>query len=188
MNCNQAHELLELSFGRNDLPTELVRHLSECPNCQAYREHLAQLGDSLGTDDDFAISPAELDRTARAVEQVVIPTPITRVVPRGWLRPMVRVAAAVLIVAVSFSAYQIGRYTQVSDTVEYDTTADLEYGSVVALWEAELEEEMDEGMISILIDDYSAGSYYEAGEALLGDISEEELEYFTEDFEVGELL
>jgi len=101
---------------------------------------------------------------------------------------MIRVAAAVLIVAVSFSVYQLGKYSQTTEAGGVDPSAGYTYGDVVSLWQGDLEEEMDEGLISILIDDYISDGYFEAGEALLGDISEEEMEYLVENFEVGELL
>jgi hypothetical protein len=186
MNCDKARELLELSFGSNDLPAELIRHLQECQTCAAFQAELNELSTGLGSDDDFVLAPADLERAVNAVGSAIAPQETTVVTSLRWLRPMIRIAAVVLVVAVSFSAYQIGKYSGPSAT-SGDVSSST-YGDIVALWEGPLENEMDDDFVSILIEDYSDGNYYNAGEALLGDISEEELEYLLENLEVGELL
>ena len=48
--------------------------------------------------------------------------------------------------------------------------------------------EMDDNMVSVLIDEYSAGARIGADEALLGDITADEMQYLMENLKVGELL
>ena len=48
--------------------------------------------------------------------------------------------------------------------------------------------EMSDGEIQILVNDYMAGRTYEAAGQLLDDLSEEELRYLEENFDVGDLL
>lgn len=185
MNCDQAREGLELQFGSDDYPAELVKHIDECASCRANEQELTRLIEGQGSHDDFALSEDELARAVESVESRIRPHRQTESISIKWSRPLISAAAAILLLGVSFGAYQLGRDHAES---EFDVRYTPEYGSLASVLEADLDEEMDEGLVSILIDDYSAGDFFGAGEALLGDISEEELEYLVENLEAGELL
>lgn len=185
MNCDTARELIELHFGSNDLPQELQFHLSQCNACQIYRTEMTRLVDGLGSDTDLPFSPADFERVAAAVDREISRSGSATVAPIKWLRPMMRVAAAVLIVAASFG---LGRLSDDFDPFDTEAGTSFDNGDVMAIWVGDLADELNDEMVSILIDDYSAAGFFGAGEALLGDISEDEMEYLVKNFEVGELL
>jgi hypothetical protein len=189
MTCDRIRQELELGFGAGGVSDETAAHLKECPACRAYQAELEQLVPSLGHDDNIALSPAEIERTVRAVERRTAPEPAKNVVSLGWSRPALRAAAAVLVMALAYGTYELGRMHGDSATVEYaEATLDTGYGSVNAFLQSELDAEMNDAMVSALIREYSANASVGASDALLEDISLEELEYLKEHLEVGDLL
>jgi hypothetical protein len=188
MNCDQVREELELSFGSEKLSDEITRHLSECADCRAYHEQLTHLAVGLGEDEDIDLSSAEIERAIGAVEErltPVITTPVTRL---NWWRPVLRFAAAAMIVLVAYGSYEFGKSRVGSEFTESTRSLDTGYGSVTAFLGSDDVTEMDDDMVSVLINEYSAGARMGADEALLGDITTEELEYLKKNIQVGELL
>jgi len=188
MDCDQIHEELDLGFGSEMPSDEITRHLNECDACRAYHEQLTQLIAGLGEDQDIDLSPGDIERAVRGVEQRITPALTTPVVTLSWLRPVVRFAAAAMIVLVAYGAYEFGRTRPDGAANESGLPTDSGYGSVTAFLQSDDVTEMDDNMVSVLIDEYSAGTHIGADEALLGDITAEELEYLKKNLEVGELL
>ena len=188
MNCDQAREELELSFGSREPSVEITEHLSKCEVCRSYHEQLTQLVAGLGEDQDIDLSPADIVRAIRGVEQRLTPVLSTPVVSFSWLRPLARFAVAAMIVLVAYGAYELSKTNPDGAVSESDPSVDAGYGSVTAFLQYDDVTEMDDNMVSELIDEYSAGARMGADEALLGDITAEELEYLTKNLEVGELL
>jgi len=188
MNCEQARQELELSFGGTALSDEAAEHLARCETCRAYRDELAALVGGLGQDDNIDLSPAEIEHAVRAVEERISPKQQTRLVSLGWFRPVVRLAAAAAVVLFAWGAYEVGRMQGGSSVAQFDDTTSGYNGALTSFLQGDVDEEMDDGFVSVLIDQYSSDYQFGAGEALIGDISEEELEYFVENFEVGDLL
>ena len=190
MNCEEVRDELELSFGVGAISADAAEHLKQCETCRAYQTELEQLVPNLGHDDNFALSQAEIERTVRAVERRIEPVGAKNIVSLHWFRPALRVAAAVLVVAFAYGTYELGRKQAGTTPVEYaQSTVDTGDGSVNAFLQSELDSEMDEGMVSALIRDYSSNASLGASDALLdNDISTEELEYLKKNLEVGDLL
>jgi predicted anti-sigma-YlaC factor YlaD len=188
MNCYQAREELDLSFGSEKLSDEITRHLNECEACRAYHEQLMRLVAGLGEDQDVDLSPAEIERAVRAVELRITPVLTAPAVTLGWLRPVTRFAAAAMIVLVAYGAYEFGKTRPDGAVSESGLMYDTGYGTVTAFLQNDDVTEMDDNMVSVLIDEYSASARIGADEALLGDITAEELEYLKKNLEVGELL
>jgi len=179
MNCDQVKEQLELFFGLDELPEEVERHLEGCESCRSHREELRLLSERLGEDADFEPSASDLEATIAGVESRIESVKRTSIVPVSWLRQLSRVAAAVLIVAVSYTTYRIGQSQAPTEMARMtDTVEEESFDSA----------EMDDYFVSILIQDFSSGGYFEAGELLLEDLTDEELEYLTEHMTVGDLL
>ena len=188
MNCNQIREELELSFGSEKLSDEITRHLNECEACRAYHDQLIQLVAGLGEDQDIDLLPADIERAVRGVEQRLGPVKTRPVIALKWLQPVVRLAAAAMIVLVAYGAYEFGRTRTDSAGNESGLSTNTDYGSVTAFLQTDDVSEMDDNMVSVLIDEYSTSAHIGADEALLGDITAEELEYLKKNLEVGELL
>lgn len=179
MNCEQVKEQLELFFGSEDLPEEVRQHLTGCESCRKHREELLQLSERLGVDGDFEPAPGDLERALAGVEDRINAGSKRSIVPVSWLRYMSRVAAAVLIVGVSYATYRIGqKQAQYGAVAVTDTVVTTVADST----------EMDDYFVSMLIQDFSSGSYFEAGGLLLDDLTAEELDYLTKHMTVGDLL
>jgi predicted anti-sigma-YlaC factor YlaD len=188
MNCESARELIDLYFGHDELPDGLQTHLDQCDSCRIYHDELVRMAGGLGSDSDTPFSIEDLDRAAAGVAQRIDRQPTVVPLSTKWLRPLLRVAAVLLVVGLAYSSYRVGVDSNFSADLDTLQNADAEVDELTILLEYEVEDEMDEDLIGILINDYCADASYEATASLLDDISEEELEYLTENFEVGDLL
>ena len=188
INCEQAYELIHLHFGSDELPEDLLVHLAECDSCRTYYDEMMSLAGDFGSDVDLPFTAEDIDRAVAGVEDRIDRQPTVVFSPAKWLRPILRVAAVLMVVGLSYSSYQLGLKSNLGDSLDTLQTVDGEVDRLTALLEYDVDEEMDEGLIGILIDDYCSVISYEATASLLDDISEEELEYLTENLEVGELL
>ena len=188
INCEQARELVQLHFGSDELPDDLQAHLAECDSCRAYHDEMMNLAGSLGSDTDTPFSAEDLAGAAAGVMERIDRRPTVASYPAKWLRPMLRVAAVLLVVGLSYSSYRLGQESNFGAGLDTLQALNTEADKLTALLEYDIDEEMDEDLIGIVIDDYCRDASYEATASLLDDISEEELEYLTENFEVGELL
>ena len=188
MNCAQVREELELSFGSEQLSDEVTRHFSECEACRAYYAELIQLAAGLGDDLDAGLSTAEIERAVRGVEARIAPLKTRSVTSLRWFQPVVRLAAAAMVVLVAYGAYEFGKSRTGMVTSDDVIATDTGYGSLTAFLQTEDVSDLDDNMVSVLINEYSASAHMGADEALLGDITVEELEYLTKNLKVGELL
>ena len=179
MKCEKIKEQLDLLFGSDELPEEIQQHLESCEDCRAYHQELRRLSEKLGGDSDFEPSTFDLEKAVAGVGHRIDSQKTPSITPVSWLRQLSRVAAAVLIVGVSYTTYLIGQkqgqepVARVVDTVLANTADTVE---------------MDDYFVNMLIEDISSDSYFGAGELLLDDLTEEELEYLTENMTVGDLL
>jgi hypothetical protein len=187
MNCEQVQERLELLFGSHDLPDELSEHLRDCAICEACQNELADLEQQLGSDDDFVLSEDDLNFAVRAVERRTNRSTDSNNTSPTWLQPVLRVAAVLLVAIAFYGTYQFGLRQDATDLSDTAAAVNSNGGSIMSFYLDNDEVEIDETMITVLIDNYSDG-YLESGEVLLGDITAEELEYLLDNFEIGELL
>ena len=188
INCEKAYELIQLHFGYDELPEDLLDHLAKCDSCRTYYDEMMSLAGDFGSDVDLPFTAEDIDRAVAVVEGRIDRQPTVVFSPAKWLRPILRVAAVLMVVGLSYSSYQLGLESNFNAGLDTLQTADAEVDRLAILLEYDADEEIDEGMIGILIDDYCSVISYEATASLLDDISEEELEYLTENLEVGELL
>lgn len=191
ITCNEAREAVDLHFGLEELPIDLQTHLDECESCRAYHDEMTVFADSLGSDTDIPFSAEELDQAVSDVVERIDnqPTVVSVISPvANWLRPMLRIAAVLMVVGLSYSSYQLGLESSLGVGTDMLQLADAADDRLNVLLDYDTDSEMDEGLIGILIDDYCADGAYEATASLLDDISAEELEYLTENLQVGELL
>lgn len=179
MKCEQIKEQLDLLFGSNELPEEIEQHLESCEDCRAYHQELRRLSEKLGGDADFEPSAFDLEKAVAGVEDRIDSQETPSIVPVSRLRQLSRVAAVLLIVGVSYTTYLIGQ-KQGQEPVAKVVDTVLTYTADTA--------EMDDYFVNMLIEDFSSDAYFGAGEMLLDDLTEEELEYLTENMTVGDLL
>jgi len=179
MKCEQVKEQLELFFGNDEFPEDIERHLQGCETCRKHREELQRLSEKLGVDADFEPSRSDLERAIAGVGSRIGSNQAPSIIPVSWLRPLSRVAAAILIVGVSYTTYLIGR-----KQAQYPTVATVDTVQTATSDSAE----MDDEFVSMLINDLSSNGYFDAGELLLNDLTDEEMDYLKENMTVGDLL
>ncbi len=179
MNCDQVKGQLELFFGSDEMPEEVERHLQSCEACRSHHKDLRQLSERLGVDTDFEPSESDLEAAIAGAESRIESSATSSIVPVSWLSRLSRVAAAVLIVGVSYTTYRIGQSQAPTEVATIINTIEVETADSA---------EMDDYFVSLLIEDYSSDGFFEAGGLLLEDLTAEELEYLTENMTVGDLL
>lgn len=193
MNCEQIKRELELYLGFEEIPDELAAHLTECEDCRAYWTELDAAAGFMGQDDDFYPSDAAIERAVRAVDdRIAARSQVTKITQLRWVSRVSSVAAAVLLLFVSWSTVQFGGVSTLAtlNDEQRDSLIERAYPEdIVAEVDAsETEYTLDDASVAALIEDYTDRYTYRGGEYLLDDLSDEEFEYLSESFDVGELL
>lgn len=193
MTCTECKQRLEQNFGQTQLESTLDGHLNDCAECRNYWEQLARLADDLPDDAAFAVDADTIDRLVQAVDRTIDLSNDTAPnakresydVSPWTLMKLLPAAAALLVVAgVGFGGYFVGRTnfdpaitTIVQPVVtQFGTTDESDY------------DEPDDPTFEVLLSDFAADRPYDASEKLLDDITNEEMEYLAQNFDVGDLL
>jgi len=187
MNCQNIREQMELLFGFEPLPLEVEEHLASCADCRAYREELAALAGDFGAVTDIEFDEQEVGRAVALVDQAIAERASNGIISVNWLRQLTRVAAAVLIVAASWTAYRFGlsEGTQLSRVSE---PLDGTYLAAAGDTYSDESEYIDDEMVSALLQSYAPGGVLGSDQYLIDDLTDEEMEYLLKNFDVGELL
>jgi hypothetical protein len=189
MNCKTAQEQIMLSFADESLPDDVARHVGSCRECTQFLRELQTIGEKLGPDDLFHPEAGEVERLVSAVDRRIaeLEPPAARPVRATPLRPgfgyLAAAAAVVLIAGIYLVSYLSGI------NGEGGMTGLGSVDTVLTSVEEEAElYEPDESSVGMLLYDFVGSRKLSAGEALLEDITEDELEYLEQNFDVGDLL
>jgi hypothetical protein len=138
------------------------------------------LGDAMGSDEDFYPDTHEAQLVLEQVEKAIARPRVTKL---NLYRPVAIAASVVLIVSVSLislmmsrnDSSEIGSPPLVADSAEY-------LSSQVASGE------LDPSTLKEILGDFTSSYGYQASDLLLDDISDEELQYLENNFDVEDLL
>lgn len=158
-------------------------------------DNLDDFKSRLGSNEDFYPNDAEVDRLVTALSAEIETTAqvsppeiagnITSI--RGWWQRVAAMAAAVvLVLGTGWVGYRVGISVDSADQV-----ADTEHvasGEVVAMNLTDEDVSLDDSQVELLLREAATADGLALSEELLGDLTEEEVEYLTESFDVGELL
>jgi len=188
MNCSHFQDRMLLMFGQKQLPEELQSHLAECPSCRAVWEELTAVSEKLGGDDLFRPDDLQVERLASRVDTAIEKierdnVPVMTRIRKGWYERIPVAAAAALVLGIAIGTYMAGRTA--FDTGSAEIASDIT--GVTGLYEGG-DEELQENTVGSLIYDFTAQHSYEASEWLLDDLTEEELDFLENNFDVGDLL
>ncbi len=180
MDCSKVQEELLHNFPATDLDAAVEEHLAHCPECRRLRDEMITLGDAMGSDEDFYPDAHQAHLVLEQVEKAIERPRITRL---NLYRPVAIAASAVLIVSVTLISLMMSRNdsseimppTLVADSAEY-------FSSQVASGE------LDPSTLDEVFRDFTSNHGYQASDLLLDDISEEELQYLENNFDVKDLL
>lgn len=185
MNCQQIKDELVLLIGADSIPQEIQKHLDSCDDCRAFWTELTAVTDSLGKDEDFYPDDATLESAVNRVDERIDQLEMKKVtdVRSAWFSFVPAAAAVILLVGVSVSAYLMGWFTpgngQAGLTSPDTAWVTLENGDIDIIQNSSL----DYVMYQSTAYDYTAST-----ELLYEELTEEELEYLDENFDVGEIL
>ena len=188
MNCAHVKDELMLWFGQPGLPDELSDHLRQCRSCRAFWEKSVAVSGRLDQDSLFYPEPDETDRLvdsvmasldARSPRNISV---VSRLVSL-WHRHVPVAAAAVLVLGISIGMFLTGGTAFQTDLPESTVTVT----EVVGIYD-DGDMELDDNSVGILIEELTRQHRWEASRWLLNDLTEEELDYLEESFNVGDLL
>lgn len=193
MTCAECKQRLEQSFGQTQLETTLDGHLNDCAECRNYWEQLARLADDLPDDAAFAFNANTIDGLVQAVDRTIGLSNDTApnakreshdLSPWTLMKLLPAAAALLVVVGVGFGGYFVGRTNLNPAMTTIDQSAATLFGST----DANDYDEPDDPTFEVLLSDFAADRPYDASEKLLDDITNEEMEYLTQNFDVGDLL
>lgn len=192
MTCTECREQLELSFGQTVPDAGTIQHLNSCAGCSMYWEQLVALAQDLSGDAQFSVDNTAIDKLVQEVEDAIQPpmdmASITqqksdKVSTWNLMRLLPAAAAVLLVVGVGVGGYLVGRTDRdINTTSSYSTTLLPSTDDETAY------DEPDDPTFAVLLSDFAADRPYDASEKLLDDITDEEMEYLAQNFDVGDLL
>ena len=180
MNCQQIKDELLLLIGADTIPPNIQTHLDTCAECRRFWSELTAAADTLGSDEDFYLDDAALESAVNRVDARIDQLELKKVtnVRSAWFSYVPAAAAVILLVGISISAYLMGWFTsgngQAGLTSPDTAWVTLENGDVDILQDSNL--------------DYFMYQSTASAELLYDELTEEELEYLDENFDVGEIL
>ena len=177
-------ELFE-QFGNKKLPDELKRVVESDDDLMREWEELQSLEAELPTEDDFKLSDPELDELCEGVGKIldganVTPVTASRSISPVWQRS---IAFAATLALVAISSLIFNQYQSTEEIASVDTPIDLTFGA-----NSDEAVDLSDPMSDALLLNYTNRVDVEPVSMLLDDLTEEEFEYLSENFNVDELM
>ena len=179
MNCQQIKDELMLLVGSDQVPDDLQKHLDTCDDCRKFWSELVSLTEGLGADDEFRLDRATIEAAVSNIDRRIDLRELDRVVEVGasWKAWVPAAAAMFLLVGISLIVYMVGGFGDRNGKAELPTKDStwviVENGELDAL---------DENAVAYIL--HQSASYEMLGE----DLTDEELEYLENNFDVGDIL
>jgi hypothetical protein len=198
MKCEVCREMIDLAFGLDDLTGEVKAHLDSCHECREYYQESLVLAAELLADRRFDPTADDLDHIARGVQSAIGPRANNTVLAPGHkTAPGLRWYLAAAVVLLSLGAYWSLSHLSKEFVEEQITTAadtvpevhDLKTDGLVSdVIIADQSYQPDQNAYEMLLDEYTFGRSLVAGDELLSGLSEEELIFLEENFDIEELV
>jgi len=187
MNCSECRDELLLRVGQAEpLPSGLRDHLNSCDECRKIYQELKVNCERLGNDTDFVPDGLTEEQFVAAVERRIERVRPSRVTWVAWRRYVPVVAAILIVFAITLLGYRELRIEHDNGVVQTADTL-VSDGLLWTLYDQEIND-FDDEFFNLILSDFVIDRYFDAGEQLLDDLSEEELQYLQENFNVGEIL
>ncbi len=178
MKCHVNKELLLENFGSGALPSEILDHLKNCENCRGFYEELEYSKNLLGNDSDFVIPSIDTEEIFENIEQSINSK-------KGMTIPIYKLfsvaAAIILVFSVTFIAYKTGEFNQSAGNNQFAVTD----SSILKLNEL-LTDEND--LIEQFYYEFEGDISAKTDEAILNYLSEEEINYLEDNFDIEDIL
>lgn len=150
-------------------------------------DDIFRLKKHLGGDEDFYPSDDEVERLVARVDASIDAAPAKRIaIPLKRTPLWLGIAASlVLILGASWISYRYG--SSIGTTATTDTTSTTANQPLVASVATD-DVTLDDVSVSVLLEEISEDYSYDAASRLLDDLTEAEMLYLQETFDVGDLL
>ena len=181
MKCSEFEKLIAERVGNIFLNEDERRHLDECSNCKeiyasysALERDLSQVEITPLTSTEFALIQQGLDKRINSFQSRAI----------SFYRLSTRygaglIAAAFLFFVSLWSGFEYG---------VYHSENNAQTGSYYLAGNDTYEDEtIDENYVDLLMYDYTMKNGFNSGE-ILGDLSQDEIEYLEKNLNVGDIL
>ncbi|HUV31635.1 MAG TPA: hypothetical protein VMY05_11175 [Acidobacteriota bacterium] len=187
MTCRECQDEILLHAGGGILPAEVLQHLGSCPECLRFRQDVASAATRLVDAGPLLPDDLDEDKFVSEVERRLEQAASRSQTWIGRRRYVAAAAAVVLVVGASLIGLWMARSGRVGTAAGFEATGATTQASLSALFEDEVDR-FDNSVFELILSDFVAERHFEAGGLLLDDLSEEELRYLEENFDVGELL
>jgi len=183
---NRHNDELYEHFGDDQLPEELKRQINGDDDLKREWDELKDTKAMLPDESAFAVSHAELDELCAAVDEKIDMANVTSIKRRSILSPTWQrtVALAATLTLVIISSLLFNQNQPQED--ETAATADNEIYSSLMITDDNIE--LSDPMYNALLMNYSAGPTAQPASMLLDDLTDAEMEYLNENFDVDELM
>lgn len=198
MKCDACREMIDLAFGLDILTAEFKTHLDSCPKCRDYYQESLALASDLADDTRFHPTADELKQIARGIKASMSETTnITAMTPERKKLPGQRWYLAAAVILLSLGVYWSTQQPSNDYVVEQfvsnidsslETLALTFDGLVSEVLIADQSYQPDQNAYEMLLDEYTFGRSLVAGDEVLSELSEEELIYLEENFDIEELV
>lgn len=150
-------------------------------------DDILRLKKHLGGDEDFYPTDDEVERLVARVDAAIDAAPAKRVAMPVKRTPLwLGIAASmVLILGASWLSYKYGE--SIGTTVLVDTTTVAQSAPLTAELSSD-DVTLDDASVAVLLEEMSDSYTYDAASRLLDDLTEDEMQYLQETFDVGDLL
>jgi hypothetical protein len=188
ITCAACRDELLLYLNHAEVLTPVLRqHLGVCEECHRYYRELGEINRRLGDDASFLPDDLDEEQFVAAVERGIAGMPPPRVVVSVWRRYLPAVAAILMVFGITLLGSREMRIDYSHDGAARNQALS-ESGSLLCTLYATEVDDFDDEVLDLILSDFAAKAYFEAGERLLDDLSEEELQYLEENFDVGDIL
>jgi hypothetical protein len=184
MRCEELKKNLILRTGDLFLNEEEKKHIAGCPECARFFENLQLLENKLAQASVPPLRPNEFNELQERLEKRIEKFQSRAI---NYYRLSLRYGASLAALAILLFISYFGRIGMRERNIINVDSLLAELQTLQAAEDAG-DIDIDDQYLETVIGNYVQIHGFSAGEALIGDLSEEELEYLKNNIKVGDIL
>jgi len=184
MKCEQFKSNLSLRVGELFLDDEEKMHLNSCPECKQYYKGISALEENLASLEIEPMTDKEFTNLSNNLDSAIEESQSKGV---RYYNMLIRYGAslAAVIILLFFSFFH-GFKTQVTKPINTDSL--LTALQVPDTTQVSDNEQIDTPYVNVLVNNYVEDHGSSSSEMLIGDLSQEEMEYLENKMKAGDIL